>query len=74
MYSLYRLNINELDNNFLEGLKQIFKDKNVEIIISEYDETEYLFRSPANKKRLLEAVDNVNNGKNLIEVNSEVFE
>lgn len=45
----------------------MFKDKNIEITVTEYEETEYLPGNDANKKRLLEAIDNVNSRKNLIE-------
>lgn len=38
MQSIYRLEANELNADFLEGLKHIFKDKRIEIIISELDE------------------------------------
>jgi antitoxin YefM len=71
MQTTYRLNVNELDENFLEGLKITFKDKEIEIIVSEVDETEYLLKSPANKKRLLQAIENVNNNTNLVEVELE---
>lgn len=71
MQTTYRLNVNELDENFLEGLKTTFKDKEIEIIVSEVDETEYLLKSPANKKRLLQAIENVNNNTNLVEMELE---
>ncbi len=68
MYTIYRLNADDLDTKFLKSIKTLFKDKEIEIIISEADETEYLLRSEANKKRLLEAVENVNNRQGLIQV------
>jgi antitoxin YefM len=71
MQTIYRLKTSELDENFLEGLKMTFKDKEIEIIVSEVDETEYLLKSEANKKRLLEAVKNVKNQTNLTEFNLE---
>lgn len=74
MQSIYRLKANELNENFLEGLKITFKDKEIEIIISEIDETDYLFKSEANKQRLLQAVENVKQRKNLVEVNLENLE
>lgn len=74
MQSIYRLKANELNDNFLEGLKTTFKDKDIEIIVSELDETEYLFRSEANKEKLLQAVENVKQRKNLIEVNLDDLE
>lgn len=66
MYTTYRLNANDLDNKFIEAIKYLFKDK--EIAIYEADETEYLTRSEANKKRLLEAIENVKLNRNLVEV------
>lgn len=74
MYTTYRLHINELDTNFIEALKVLFKDKEVEIIVSEIDETAYLFQSVANKQRLLQAVENINNQENLVEVTLGDFE
>ena len=71
MYSIYRLKANKLDIKFIEGLKKIFKGKDLEIVIYDVDETEYLTQSPENKKRLLEAIDNVNKRKNLVSINIE---
>jgi len=73
MYTTYRLNVNELNNNFIKAVKQLFKDKDIEITVTDFDETEYLLSSPENKKRLLEAIDDVNNRRNLIEVDGELF-
>jgi len=69
MYSIYRLNANELDAEFVEGLKTLFKDKEIEIAVYEVDETDYLTRSEANKKRLLAAMKNVEQKHDLVEVN-----
>ena len=74
MQTIYRLKASELDNDFLEGLKATFKDKEIEIIVYEVDETDYLLKSDANKVRLLKAIENVNNKTNLVEVNLESLE
>ncbi len=74
MYSTYRLNSNELDSHFIEAVKKLFKDKEIEIVVYETDETEYLLKSEANRKRLLEAIENVNRNINLVEVNLEDLE
>ena len=71
MYSTYRINANELDNKFIEALKIIFRDKEIEITVYDVDETEYLMRSEINKKRLFDAMSNVKNNINLVEVNVE---
>ncbi len=68
MNTIYRLNANELDEKFVQSLKALFKDKDIEIIVNEVDETAYLLRSEANKDRLLKAVENVEKAENLVEV------
>ena len=69
MSTVYRLKASELDRDFLEEIKATFGDKEIEIIVSQFDETEYLLKSEVNKNRILKAVDNVKNRQNLIEVN-----
>lgn len=67
MHTTYRLKANELDQNFLEGIKKTFQDKEIEIVVYEIDETDYLLRSEANRARLLTAKTNVEQGTNLVE-------
>jgi antitoxin YefM len=74
MQTIYRLKASELDNNFLEGLKATFGDKEIEIIVYEVNETDYLLKSDANKVRLLKAIENVNNKTNLVEVSLDILE
>lgn len=70
MYALYKLRADELDQRFLDTLKSQFQDREIEIAVSEAvdsteDETAYLLRSPANRERLLRAIDNVAQGRDL---------
>ena len=74
MQTSYRLNAKDLDQNFLESLQTLFQDREIEIIVYDVDETAYLSKSEANQKRLLQAIENVENGTNLIEVNLENYE
>jgi antitoxin YefM len=74
MYTIYRLNVNELDDRFIRALKAMFKNKEVEIAVCEAseiegDETTYLLKSPANREHLLKAIENVNHHRNLVTVN-----
>jgi len=67
MYTTYRLKTDELGEDFLDSLRALFKDKTIEIAVCEAeaeadDETAYLLRSPANRKRLMEAIENVRQG------------
>jgi antitoxin YefM len=65
----YRLNANELDSSFLESLKAAFQNKEIEIVVYESDETAFLLQNPASRKRLLTAVENIQNRRNLVELN-----
>ena len=76
MYTIYRIKADELDSRFLEALKAMFKNKEIEIAVCEAtqreeDETAYLLKSPANRDRLLKAIENVAHNRNLVTVNLE---
>ena len=74
MVTIYRLNADELDSSFLASLKAAFKSKEIEIAVYEMDETEYLLRSPENKRRLLEAIDDVNHNRNIVIPDQKQFQ
>jgi len=74
MYTIYRVNADELDSRFLKALKAMFKNKEIEIVVCQAtqiaeDETAYLLKSPANRDRLLKAIENVAHNRNLVTVN-----
>lgn len=71
MHTTDRLHANELDEKFIESLKALFGDKDIEIMVSEVDETAYLLRSEANKERLLKAIENFEKRENLHEMRCE---
>ena len=66
MYTIYRTSAEELDQSFLESLKTAFKGKQIEITVCEADETDYLLRSPANRERLLKAVEDIEHERDVI--------
>ncbi len=67
MYTTLQANIDELDNSFLQKIKELFKHKKVTITISSEldDDTEYLLSNPANKQRLMESIEQAKNGKTI---------
>ena len=76
MYTTYRLNADELDMKFVKSLRSAFKGKEIEIAVCETaevesDETAYLLQSEVNRNRLLKAIDNIENGHNLVTVKLE---
>ena len=68
------MNADELDQDFLESLKTLFKNKEIEITVYERDETEYLLRSPANRQRLLRVVREIEESCNIVVPEQEQFQ
>ncbi len=73
METIYQLNADDLDEDFLEGLKTSFKHKEIEIVVYERDETAYLLRSP-NRDHLLKAVADIERKRNLVLPDQEQFQ
>jgi hypothetical protein len=74
MDAIYHVKADELDESFLEALKAMFKDKEIEIAVSERGETADLLRPPANRERLLRAVADVESSQNIITPEQEQFQ
>lgn len=69
MQITYRLKADQLDENFLEDLQKTYKNKEIEIVVYEVNETKYLLKNTINKQRLLQAKNNIEKGIYLVEVN-----
>lgn len=80
MISIYRLRATELDERFLDALKALFQDQIIEITVTELkvaptnghaheaDDTDYLLASPANRRHLLESIEQLESGQPLIQI------
>ena len=73
MSTVYRLKASELDSNILEEIKATFGDKEIEIIVSQFDETEYILKSTGNKNRLMRAIENVKERQNLLDLSGQIL-
>jgi len=76
MSTTYRLKTSDLNEKFLQSVKALYGESEVEIAIASYDdasedETAYLLKSEANKQHLLQALQNVEQGRNLVTVHLE---
>ncbi len=74
MQTIYRINADELDEKLLNSIKAQFKNKEIEIVVFERDETEYLLRSPANRNHLLRTVRDIEENKNIVVPDQEQFQ
>ena len=72
MQSTYRIHADELNDDFVQAVKVAYKDREIEIIVSDdIDETDYLLGSPANREHLLRAIENINTHSNLVQMSSD---
>ncbi len=74
MFAVYRTSVDKLDQQFLDGLKKAFAHKEVEITVSDADETDYLLRSPHNRERLLRAVADIEQNRNIVLPEQQAFQ
>jgi len=56
MQTTIKTNTTELDLNFLDAVRKLFKDQDIEISIRNLDETEYLMSNEANRRHLMESI------------------
>jgi antitoxin YefM len=69
MYTEIHIKADELDESFLKSIRSLFKKKRISIIVEEeQDETEYLLKSEANRKMLMQSIRQSEKGE-LVSVN-----
>lgn len=73
MQASFVLDSNELDYRLIDKIKEIFQNKRIELIISDSDDTEYLFASEANKEILLNSIANIERNENLVAADPKIF-
>lgn len=66
METTYRLNASELSVELIQSIQAAFKDKNIEITVTDQvDETDYLLSSEVNKKHLYKSMEELEHGKGI---------
>src|SRR5438105_1805070 len=74
MSTTFRLNADELKPSFIEDIKALFAHKNIAVTVYEEDETDYLSSTRANREHLDSVIADVRAGKNMVDVDSSIFE
>jgi len=75
METVFKLKASELNRKFIESVKSLFKNEEIEISIKPArDETDFLLGSVANREALLAAISEVKNNKDLISFTGNDFE
>ena len=74
MQTVYRLNVAELTTDFIDALKAQFKNKEIKIIVTEADETDYILSSPEYRDELLGRIRDMKEGRNIIVPDQSKFQ
>ena len=75
MTTIYKLNSKELSEELIKSIKEAFKDKDIEITVTDYaDDTEYLLSTEANKKHLYKSIDEIESGQTVAMTLAELQE
>jgi hypothetical protein len=75
MQATYRLFADEITDAFFEGIKDRYRNKEIEITVREVeDETEYLLKSEANRQHLMRGIEEIRSGAPLRTMTLEQFE
>ena len=66
MITTYKLNSRDLSLDLVKSIQEAFKDKEIEIIVTDQiDETEHLLSNDANKKHLYKSIEDIEQGQGL---------
>jgi len=75
MQTTYQVNTDELDDRFVASIKAAFPRRRVTIAVNdEPDETDYLLSDPERKARLLQAIEDIRQGRNLVVPDQKLFQ
>ena len=66
MQTIYRVRPDELTLDFIQGLKATYRDREIEITVTDVvDDTEYLLSTEANRAHLLASIAQIESGDSL---------
>ncbi len=68
------MKVDDLNESLIDFLQKSFKGKTIEVSVHEepeMDETDFILKDPIAREKILKAIENINQNKNLKELNSE---
>jgi hypothetical protein len=74
MQASFTLDSNELDHSFVDKLREMFKNKRIELFITETDDTKHLSASAVNKEIIATAIANIESDQNLTVADPKLFQ
>jgi hypothetical protein len=75
MQATYRLFADEITDAFFKGIKDSYRNKEIEITVREVeDETEYLLKSESNRRHLMRGIEEIRSGAPLRTMTLEQIE
>ena len=74
MTTTFNLNTDELDVTFIDRLKATFPHQQIAIAVTEADETDKIMANPELRERLLRAIENVKEGRNIVIPDQSIFQ
>ena len=70
METTIRINTDQLSSEIIEGIRQMFPHKTVDITIQPADDTEFILHNPAYMKELEERIADFESNKKIISLKS----
>lgn len=74
MQASFTLDSNELDHSFVDKLREMFKNKRIELLVTETDDTKHLSASAVNKESITTAIANIESAQNLTVADPKLFQ
>jgi hypothetical protein len=74
MQTTYEIHTDDLDDRFTASIKAAFPHRKVTIaVLDQPDETDYLLSDPERKARLLQAIEDIQQGRSLVVPDQKLF-
>ena len=74
MVTTFRIKAEELTEDLLKKIKDFYRGKEIEMLVYEVDETDYLLSNKANSQHLNEALERYKKRENIVYLDPKEFQ